>query len=159
MVNKHPYSYQIKEKNKRAIIYQKEDGNYVVMFKRLLDKNEDKEQPGYISIVERNISTVISLLSLSGIVALNLLTSKIISEIYKDENGANEIENIVKNQTCRTSSLLFKSNDMVYVVELEQPWENWTGTIKKYEGNDKYSVYKSNGDIKIIHQKLLTKID
>lgn len=53
----------------------------------------------------------------------------------------------------------FKTNDLVYVVELEQPFENWSGVIESYNGNGFYNVVNAVDDVTLVHENQLSLLE
>jgi len=53
----------------------------------------------------------------------------------------------------------FKEGDLVYVIELEQPFVNWNGEIACYIGNGFYHVVNSSEDIITVKESNITLIE
>lgn len=47
----------------------------------------------------------------------------------------------------------------VYVIENEQPFQNWHGVVESYNGNNFYNVINNNNDVVLVHKNQITLLD
>lgn len=48
---------------------------------------------------------------------------------------------------------------IVYVIENEQPFQNWHGVVESYNGNNFYNVINNDDDIVLVHENQITLVD
>lgn len=65
----------------------------------------------------------------------------------------------IKNKggiVIRVNRLIGKN---VYVIENEQPFQNWCGVIESYNGNNFYNVINNDNDVVLVHENQITLLD
>lgn len=45
---------------------------------------------------------------------------------------------------------------IVYVIENEQPFQNWHGVVESYNGNNFYNVINNDDDVVLVHKNQIT---
>jgi hypothetical protein len=48
---------------------------------------------------------------------------------------------------------------IVYVIENEQPFQNWHGVVESYNGNNFYNVINNDDDVVLVHKNQITLLD
>lgn len=78
--------------------------------------------------------------------------------IITDVRFPNELQAVKNKQgfTIRVNRLIGKR---VYIISNEQPFENWYGTVKSYNGNNTYNIINNVDDVILVHKNQITFID
>ena len=90
-----------------------------------------------------------------GIAHVEFDTCKEPNWIITDTRFPNELQAIKDRGgiSIRIDRLIEKN---VYVIENEQPFQNWFGVVKSYNGNNFYNVINNNEDVILVHKNQIT---